>query len=422
MKHLSKRIMAIFLAALLVLSAGVTAAAAEPTDTVTITKMPTKTTFRPGWEWPDLSGLEVKVAGAINQTIRYDDVCDDTGCGPDKITWSIDAYPGEDGFWSAGPKKAVLYVTAWQCTQFHVERVIDGVEYGYYDHEDVFEATCEITLTAIEDESPPTILADLELNVPVDVDLPDYEDEFYMNRSVYYRFTAPADGHYSFRSQGGEIGEYLYTRDGKELEIPTMQPSGTLYDTRWNEIGDNISFYDDPNFSIFSFLRKGQVVYLCADAYSEGAAQYTVTVGTYDPNLKLNVKEITVLFHELIEVETLLEGTDLSEEDVDISYDSNAIRWDCRGMVGNKRGTTVLTVYDRNGASADITVHVKYSFKQWLCVIFLGGFAWMEYTLVGPFDLGDNIRELKNYGVGNALYDMLGDWGIPYQLIRWLLR
>ena len=61
-------------------------------------------------------------------------------------------------------------------------------------------------------------------------------------------------------------------------------------------------------------------------------------------------------------------------------------------------------------SSVNVKFTVEYSLKQWLCVIFLGGFIWMQYTQPGPFSLWQEIGNLFNYGLFNALGDLFRDW------------
>ncbi len=433
MKKTLKRFLASFLSVLMVIGLA-TAASAAPakapqadlaakvtvatTDTVTITKQPDNLTFNPINETLDLSGLEIKISGESlsEQTLVYDSL--DNKVAPDKVIWSlyVDS-KRSDGWWVKGTNSALLTVYGYQCKQFHVEKVVNGVEYGYYDQELVFFAQANISVIAVFSNDEPVDPVTLTLNTAADVTIPAQENETHY---AWFKFTAPADGNYSFKSTGGQIGETLIDRFGNELTNQYIDPYATLYtgDVEFIEADDDND--KNYNFGIFTALKKDQTVYLKVGAYGEESTSFKVIVGTYTPVIQIKIKEITVDFHEVIDTDALLESLGLSPSDHYITWDSYFYH-DYNGLYGDRRGTGTLSIMNYDGGSAELKVHIKYTAPQWFAAICLGGWAWLKYTNTGPFNLMDNVNKLLDYGIGNSLYVLLRDWGLPYNMISWLL-
>jgi hypothetical protein len=74
-----------------------------------------------------------------------------------------------------------------------------------------------------------------------------------------------------------------------------------------------------------------------------------------------------------------------------------------------KLGITTIAVTAPDGSAAAVKVTVEYSFTQWLCLVFLAGWAWMSYTSAGPFDLGREIIRLREFGIGDGLMTLFMD-------------
>ncbi len=267
------------------------------------------------------------------------------------------------------------------------------------------------TLAVTQQEAtPPPNATALTLNVAANVDIPAWNEEVDEPNGVWFKFTAPADGYYSFKSEGGTWDETLVDHNGEETGIPGNDPTANLYDSDMDWLDGNDDFRS-ADFAVFCSLEKDETVYLLAGCYNSIGAKYTVTVSTYDPVLKLKKNEISVNFHELVDIDALLEGSGWSADDVFIYRDNPCLDGYWGFIYGAKRGTGTLSIEAPDGSTAEVTVHVNYSFSQWLCVIFLGGWAWMEYTLIGPFSLADNIAALLEYGIGDAISDLLRGWG-----------
>jgi len=444
MKKALKRSLAIVLAILMILGSGIAASAApmkpqalredaafapaavNPAGSLAITKQPTDSSFRMYYEEPDLSGMEVSVLGGIftaPTTIVYDDVANDYKVGPNKILWDIWVNPADWRYgWKEGSNATILFVYAYQCTDFHVEKIVGGVEYGYYDKELVFYAQAPITVIATSSQNDMSSAKVLTLDVPETVTVKAYN-------SVWLKFTATQDGYYRFRSDGGSYGETLYSREGEILEIPSLDPYAELYDAD----GDWLDYDDDGggnlNFRLFRQMSQGETVYLRAALYhEERSASYTVTVsrvGSEQPTLQLKSYEITNYYRDVIDIDALLEGTGFDYYDVYLFYDYEQFRDDCNGFFSMQTGVGYITILAPDGSMAEVKVTVKYSTAQWLCIIFLGGFVWMKFTRPGvPFNLWDNIYDfLFVYGVRNGLFELfVYEWGLPSNWFSWLLR
>lgn len=443
MKKLCKRSLAILLAVLMIAGLGAVASAKSPLqepvalyqDTVEdfelqgmeeedyeyelkITKLPADMSLTMEEGEMNFSGMEFEVSGGIftpAQTIAYDDVAD-ARMRMDEILWYFYVEPIDyENWWVLGENAAQLVIYGEQCTEFYVERVIDGVEYGYFDTKTVFFGSADITVTCKEYQLDFSSATPLTLNEATAVNLSQEEEAFFV-------FTAPEDGYYSFKSTGAQPGEILYSRDGEELHIPNIDPQATLFDATGDLLAENDDRGSTLDFGIFRFLEKGETVYLCTSLYGQdGDAEFSIVVSTYDPLLVLESNAVNIKFHELIDIDALLEGTGLTADDVSFEYDYEYLNYDCRGLYGAKRGETTFLIMADDGRSAEVSVTIDYSLAQWFCVFFLGGELWLKYTQLGPLDLVRDIGILlRDTGLRQGLYILLSDWNVPEWMLRWL--
>ena len=422
-----KRILAIFLAALLTLALSTAAAAAPakpmkrlegapvleqaaPNWTMSITTQPTDTSFVMHVGEPNLAGMVISVSGGIFTTpasIAYNTVWDDDVQKQDKILWDFYVWPNEDR-WVVGNNAATLSVYAWKCTEFHPLFTENEIEYGYFDTEHVFYADAPITVVAT-----PFDLGGITKPLgSAPVIMPFIAD--YYNNEVF-EFIAPSDGYYSFKSTGGQYGGTFYSVDGDVIEQDYVDPWAELYD----KDGYFLAWDDDRggnyNFAIYQQLKAGDKVYLVVGGWASENKNVTITaarVGDKQPVLALKSNDITLTFHEVLSFDDLLKDTGLKAGDVFLDYDWEYINggWWFDGLYGVKRGTTALTIEAPDGSAAKVNVTIKYSAMQWLCVILLGGWAWMPFTGVGPFNLWGEIKNLFDYGIINSLFDLFFHW------------
>ena len=396
-----------------------------PACALEITSPPTDTTFVMYEEWPDLSGLAFNASGGNlggTVTVQYDAVANDWVPAQDKLLWDIwlDWYDLVEGV-----NEMTLYVRAYKCTVFHPMKTVDGVEYGYFETELVFWADTAIIMTAKANPNRPEFRV-LTLNLAETVALSkrEYEDgwsEWYGNAN--FKFTAPSDGFYAFRSDGGEIGGTFYSRDGDMLKARTVDPWAYLRDEDGNWLGSDDDAGGDYNFLIYRQMEKGETVNLYTYCYANEEASFTVKVtclGDVQPVLQLKSDAIKVNFHDFINIDTLLEGTGYYRWDVQIRIDGGNVGWwDWDGLLwARKNGESYITITAPGGAAATVKVTIGYSAAQWLCYVLLGGWAWLDYTNAGPFNLINEIGKLLQYGVGNSLRELLADW--VYALYLWL--
>ncbi|MDR1465187.1 MAG: hypothetical protein LBJ11_07820 [Oscillospiraceae bacterium] len=384
-------------------------------DTLTIVTAPTDTSFQIGYDSPNLSGLVLRASGAdlpSDQTIDYTAAIAGQALGEGKIVWDFGIYP--ENWWQEGENNAWLYVDGYRYSNFQVMYTDPDTqeEYGYYENIDwVFGASVQLMVIGLPEEHtlPPEALAapSLTLDTAADVDLPAWDPETEDRPVVWLKFQAPADGWYRFTSDGGKYGEQWYNREGDYIYVSGVDPLADLYgsDGLWMNYNDDSG--ENHNFRMTQYLEKDQVVYLRACAYNEKAVSYTVTVTAIAEPESIQSK-LTVYYHDFVDIAALLEDMGWNESDVWVEWDEHFTR-DCRGLYAVLRGKGYLWINTPDG-TVRVEVTVKYSPAQWLCVIFLGGWAWMKYTLPGPFDLCANIRELSYYGVDEAIRTLLRDW------------
>ncbi|MDR2686413.1 MAG: hypothetical protein LBB75_01570 [Oscillospiraceae bacterium] len=428
MNKATKRILAALLAALMVLgvstaaaaapsksprrsggaSTGTTAAApADPAGTLAIKTQPSSTSFKLYEESPDLAGLVVTAQGgglAAATDVSYDAVFN-LNPAKGRILWSFYVEPADsESWWVEGENDAVLYVYGYQCTEFHRVEKVGGVWYGTFDEEIVFYGNTGIKVTATVSQSSRE--RTLTLDKPEKVNYDGW------NPSLF-KFTAPRDGYYKFFSEGGKFGGTLYSEAGDEYEKKSVDPWAYLLGEDYDWLGDDDDSGGDLNFAMYRQMKANEVVYMYAGGYSEDPISYTVSVtrlGDKCPALPLKKTEIKAVFHEYIDIDALLDGG-LTIEDVRCSYDWEYFdSWWYNVPYGIKRGTTNITIQGPNGEVGTVKVKIDYSFEQWMCAIFLGGWAWLKYTGIGPFNLADEIRNLFDYGVVDSLRVLVRDW------------
>jgi len=427
MKKTAKRTLAILLAALMTLALGTAAMAApsqprhdsaqaqaqQPNWTVSITQQPTDNTFTmPRWydDGPKLAGLKVSVSGGTFTTPEIVTYVEDDTPALGKTLWYF-WVETPDGWWKLGENTTVLHVSGYKCVTFHPEITDGGVEYGWFDEERVFEGSTPIKFT-VRPYTPTTftVLREGDANAET-VTL--YYDR---DETVVFQFTAETAGFYSFKSTGAQQGGTWYSEDGAELTINGVYPYAELFDANDNYLGDGYRGYG-KDFAIFRQMAAGEVVYLYVNGWAFEDTDITVTAhyeSVGRPPLALASDKVTINYHECIDLDALLEGTGLTIEDVRFDYDYQYLDWWYgNGPHGVKRGVTTLTVEAPNGGLAQVEVTIKYSLAQWLCVILLGGWSWLQFTSVGPFDLLRDIKLLMDYGLFNGLNVWFHSWFNP---------
>jgi len=429
MQKTIKRSLALFLAILMTLGVSTAASAAAPgkppqfsaanaaqpqalpPGVLEITTQPTDTTFVIYEEWPDLTGLVITASGGGLEApvvVDYDTAIDDRTPATNKIIWYIDLYANYEENWTLGDNEAILEVRGYKCTTFHPVKEIDGVWYGHFEMETVFYGWTKITVTAVSRGGGNQGNRDSAMDLVMDVPAPVAVSKGY---GKWFRFTAPQDGYYVFKSDGGQYGETLYNEVGGVHEVEGIDPYAQLFDAEGNWLDYDDDSLGNYNFAIYRQLKKDEVVYLFARAFGWQAAVYDVIVsrlGDTQPVLQLKSYEIKATFHDYIDFWGLLE--DSGVDSWSMSYDWSYIRSSWRGHYGAKTGTTYVTIWTQDGSTAQVKVTISYSSAQWLCIIFLGGWAWMPYTNIGPFNLAGNIRSLLDYGLFHSLFSMFGDW------------
>ena len=412
MKKTSKRILAILLATLMLLGASAVSGAAAPMqameparhldnlngleDTVTIKTNPGITVDVYTWDY-DLSGLVLTIQGENFSTptdIDYDEVMVDHTIEDGKIIWNIYVYEYND--WDLAsdyPVDGTVYlrVYAFKCSNFKVEYIDPdtGKEYGFYeDYKYIFDAWVDLPVT-ITNSYPGlgydfTSAIPLTLNVAAQVSIPEpMEDE--EQEYALFAFTPNESGYYTFKSNGAKRGQEWYDREISDwIYISGIYPWAYLYNADERNIGSsNRGYIAYPNFTLFCYLEKGETYYLAASAYPFGDFTVTVSKAKY-----VEPKTITINFHDFIDVDALLEGTGFTLDDVDWDYWGAISRNYNDGpnygkLYGSEIGWGYIDMRTPDGQYLEFSFQVNYTLKQWFCVIFLGGFVWMEIVPPG---------------------------------------
>ena len=440
MKKLTKSSLSILLATLLLLSLAPAASAApseEPAySTLTITA-PGKAeaslyVYDDGdcyLNSYDLSGLVFKAEGgrlAAPVTAAYDEVTEDSyreKVSDGKINWYFGVYVDREqqpGGWRIGSNKAFLRVTGYQYTNFQVEEVIGGVEYGAFDEVFVFEGEAPFTLECAEETGRSiddfSAAAALALNTAAQVNIPGVQDED--PERVLFKFTPEEDGCYLFKSAGAKYNRTLYTIDGDSLYFTRNNPWAQLYD----ENGRSLAYSDRDyygatghyyNFALYYNLEKGKTYYLQTstnaydydpetDAYRYLGGDYTVTVELSNKKLVAPAKNVTIKYGEYLDLAQLLQGTTWDLRALDAyswgysrlsifglnlfdygevlqrvwNYDDD-YWWNYSpvGFEGSNRGTATIQITAPDGEQVEINVTVEFSLLNWLQFLLMFGWS-----------------------------------------------
>ncbi|MDR1928060.1 MAG: hypothetical protein LBQ33_05425, partial [Oscillospiraceae bacterium] len=197
---------------------------------------------------------------------------------------------------------------------------------------------------------------------------------------VLFSFTPATAGLYSIRSANN---------------ANNADPYATLYGSGGELLGydDDATINSRPlgtyNFNLNYTLEAGETVYILTQVFSNSAASYQIIA---DPAKTVLKKDATIYYGKSTPVAALLEEsthTYLYAESAD--YGIVDLDYYYGDLLGLKRGTTEVSLYEADGnALGTVNVKVNYTFFQWILVIFLGGWAWMDpYLFLNAGDLLD---------------------------------
>jgi len=200
----------------------------------------------------------------------------------------------------------------------------------------------------------------------------------------------------------GSSGTCVLTVEAAVLKVV---PALTLY------VGDLVypgMLLDDCYFpDDMLTVTGGEALWEADDAYGwcarlAHAGTATITVTAQDgssgvcaltviarPSLHLPAT-FKMYYHETLE-DTLLKDCGWPIYRLNVECDDAFFGW----YEAIKCGATTVTITAPDGSSATVKITVQYSFIQWLCVVFLGGWYWMPFTYTGPFSLKNEIAHLQ---------------------------
>jgi len=401
------------------------------------------------WGWPNYSGMVLEVSGgAFDEPVLvcYDEDIQwaDRHPAEGRIIWDIEAFQLHS--WREGENFVEIEMWAYRYTDFVPVTVVDGVEFGYFETEHLgWGWTSHIIIGVDNSEGPggpafdPVGAIPLPLNTPTASTV--QSEDFNWNYELF-RFEVTEENWYTFYSAGGhrtdtlfsQCGEELLLRNGFYLRAQLIDEHGNLLN--WHNIGS-----DWANFRMQSYLGAG-VYYLRVGFV--GTGEYIVTVreeegggGWGGDTIELLNNRITVDRRAAINWDVIMPL--IPPEVVNnawgmwvMSVDGNVIRWGSYNVGGFRwhgayaanlgSGWVDIEIEFHDGQHwnygiARVYVNVRYSFAQWLMVIFLGGWIWMPYAIPGPFNLWANLYGLSYIGLGAALGQLFWDW-----LNAWIWR
>lgn len=193
-------------------------------------------------------------------------------------------------------------------------------------------------------------------------------------------FKAPVSGWYSFNITGDTTGHpYIELVRGNPLGAQRLHA---------------LDFACSYAHSISVELNALETVIVAASTLG---GHYT---GNFDITaapavLSIPEETFTTRFHGIIPWSEILKNTTFEPGDLRISLgDGGERELFPEGWYATKHGEYAVTILasgfsSQNQKEASFNVKVEYDVRQWLCVIFLGGFIWMDWTKygTGPFSL-----------------------------------
>lgn len=332
----------------------------------------------------DLDGLVLKASGgglAKPQTIDCDDVYAQDRYKPKvgKIVWDVWVnlnWREQSEGWLVGENQAIVCAQAWQYTAFVPTKVIDGVQYGYFESEHVFYGETPIVITGVCSQDPLEIDKEaataLSLGVEADVSIAAWDWETEDQSYQWFKFTPAESGLYVFKSNGGRYSENLWTEDGEEQYFPGISPYATLFDENGCYMTYDYGSAGNRNFLMRATLEAGKTYYLRATTYNSEGGAYTVVVKNEAPkSLAAKANEITIKNGEYIDMADLVEVTGWELEELYVSCEGYSLvheeeydeyyGWYVKGFTAYSPGTETLYISAPNGAQVKITVTVKFS-------------------------------------------------------------
>ena len=182
-------------------------------------------------------------------------------------------------------------------------------------------------------------------------------------------FTTSEYGWYSFNITGDTTGHpYIVVRRNNVYDA--SQPVHALY------------FDCSYAHSVSLQLEANETVYVAATTvggYYTGSFNITAAPAV----LSLPKETIKVRYHGVIPWNEILAKTTYEPRDLNIALsDGNFDPIAAEGWYARERGEYPVTITAPSGTGADDSFHVKveYDVLQWLCFIFLGGFIWLKFT------------------------------------------
>jgi hypothetical protein len=277
MKKATNRVLTALLALCLLLGCSLSASAAAKSfgATLTISKMPTDTTFIPNITEPDLSGLVLKFKlGGVEKTLRYDDMWDDY--------YFYKSEQDSFNIWLEYPDKEVKVGK----NTFYLQVSVNSGNEGYT------RSRLPITLTGVSllDKVDPAQIETLTAGLP---NLVEPVDVYYGNDLKLYAFTPKVNGTYVFRSFFSnrlkipslyDIAD-AYTWYGlnlsyyTELFLEQNDPYGRLFDADGQLVaeGDDQGVYiTNYDFRFTAQLEAGKTYYFLPSSYGSDTS-YVVT-------------------------------------------------------------------------------------------------------------------------------------------------
>jgi len=441
MKKLSKRLLAVLLAALMLAAVAPAADAIGGNKSGVITRAlppgpvegevdittPGANTGEVYYDsWDDtyylyrrnLSGLVFEASeGRLETpvTVDYDTVTASGYWKPieGRIVWEFSLYLDWDAQpegWKIGSNAALLRIWGYEFTNYTYVETFEGVDYGTLDQEHVFYAQVPVTLNCTKyfniglDTGSAT---PLELDVPAPVHIAagyydELEEKYIYADPALFSFMPEEDGWYCFKSSGAKYGQELYSPDG-DYRWNGVDPWAELYD----EDGGYLTYSDDDysnedhrwNFGIYRQLEAGKTYYLLTscDRWNGGDYEVVVVKSTGKPpeppdeGELVALPSITIPFRSYINITALLEGTTWDLYDLYYDCDGDVVRDEWYGdidhcLYGARCGTALLYIEAPDGSGVTVEVTVKYSFLQWVSLILFAGWYWMPYMAPGEFN------------------------------------
>jgi len=175
----------------------------------------------------------------------------------------------------------------------------------------------------------------------------------------------------------GEVAWFRFTAiEGDDYRFYFDNDGKTVYGAKWyDEEGSSLGTHNwggTPDYSDYRKIEEGETRYFSffLDGRSDGDC--TITVNTFQGNLKVKKKVAVRINDEIDPRDFLLKGTNWERHEVGGYPDGEVIVFTGYEYIAQKTGKGYIDMVAEDGACARVNITVRSTIWQWLYDLFIG--------------------------------------------------